>query len=164
MTSTDEGERVLTRLFLGMRKSVRGREALTLKEDLEDASGLLVDQARDSLDTSSSSESSDGRLGDTLAVHPRRERKEGSAEGRRREERGRVEERKKERTCCLARSSCVAWLLPFRVLFRLKESKKYGKSATDQEREAEEKRGEGERERGGREITSQRTFSSSGHG
>jgi hypothetical protein len=41
---------------------------LTLKEDLEDASSLFVDQARDTLDTSSSSETSDGGFGDTLAV------------------------------------------------------------------------------------------------
>ena len=36
-----------------------------LKEGLEDASGLVIDGARDSLDTSSSGESADSRLGDT---------------------------------------------------------------------------------------------------
>ena len=36
-------------------------------QDLEDTSGLLVDQARDTLDTSSSSETSDSGLGDTPA-------------------------------------------------------------------------------------------------
>lgn len=41
---------------------------LTLKEDLEDTSSLLVDETRDSLDTTSSGESSDGGLGDTLDV------------------------------------------------------------------------------------------------
>jgi len=39
-----------------------------LKEDLEDTSGLLVDKSRDSLDSTSSCQSSDGRLGDTLDV------------------------------------------------------------------------------------------------
>ena len=39
-----------------------------LEEDLEDASGLFVDEAADSLDTSSSRQSSDGGLGDTLDV------------------------------------------------------------------------------------------------
>ena len=34
-------------------------------QDLEDTSGLLVNQTRDSLDTTSSSETSDSRLGDT---------------------------------------------------------------------------------------------------
>ena len=39
-----------------------------LQEDLEDTSGLLVDESGDTLDTSSSRESSDGRLGDSLDV------------------------------------------------------------------------------------------------
>ena len=39
-----------------------------LEEDLEDTSGLFVDQTGDSLDTASSSESTDGWLGDTLDV------------------------------------------------------------------------------------------------
>merc|ERR1739838_570395 len=39
-----------------------------LKEDLEDTAGLLVDQARDTLDTSTSRQTTDGRLGDTLNV------------------------------------------------------------------------------------------------
>jgi hypothetical protein len=39
-----------------------------LKEDLEDSSGLLVDEARDTLDTSTASQSADGGLGDTLDV------------------------------------------------------------------------------------------------
>ncbi len=39
-----------------------------LKEDLEDSSGLLIDEARDTLDTSAASQSTDGRLGDTLDV------------------------------------------------------------------------------------------------
>jgi hypothetical protein len=62
----------------GKRKEKKGKGKLTLKEDLEDASGLLVDQARDTLDTSSSCETSDGGLGDTLAVEGESEtRKEG---------------------------------------------------------------------------------------
>ena len=36
-----------------------------LEERSEDESGLVVDERRDSLDTTSSGESSDGRLGDT---------------------------------------------------------------------------------------------------
>ena len=39
-----------------------------LKENLEDTTGLLVDKTRDTLDTTSSCQSSDGRLGDTLDV------------------------------------------------------------------------------------------------
>ena len=39
-----------------------------LKEDLEDSSGLLIDEARDTLDTSTASQSADGGLGDTLDV------------------------------------------------------------------------------------------------
>ena len=39
-----------------------------LKEDLEDTSGLLIDEARDTLDTSTASQSADGGLGDTLDV------------------------------------------------------------------------------------------------
>ena len=39
-----------------------------LKENLEDTSGLFVDESGDTLDTSSSCQSSDGRLGDTLDV------------------------------------------------------------------------------------------------
>lgn len=40
----------------------------TLEESLEDSSGLLVDQSRDSLNTTSSSETSDSGLGDSLDV------------------------------------------------------------------------------------------------
>ena len=39
-----------------------------LEEHLEDTSGLLVDEAGDTLDTSTSRQSSDGRLGDSLDV------------------------------------------------------------------------------------------------
>ena len=39
-----------------------------LKEHLEDTTGLFVDKTRDTLDTTSSCQSSDGRLGDTLDV------------------------------------------------------------------------------------------------
>ena len=47
---------------------------LTFKEKLENTSGLLVDQSRDSLDSSSSRQSSDRRLGDTL--HESKEKRE----------------------------------------------------------------------------------------
>ena len=39
-----------------------------LQEDLQDTSGLLVDEARDTLDTSTTSQTADGRLGDALDV------------------------------------------------------------------------------------------------
>lgn len=39
-----------------------------LKEDLEDTAGLLVDQTRDALDTTSTSQSTDGWLCDALDV------------------------------------------------------------------------------------------------
>ena len=39
-----------------------------LKEDLEDAAGLLVDQAGDALDAATASQAADGGLGDALDV------------------------------------------------------------------------------------------------
>jgi hypothetical protein len=39
-----------------------------LKEDLKDTTGLLIDQARDTLDTSTSRQTADSGLGDTLNV------------------------------------------------------------------------------------------------
>ena len=39
-----------------------------LKEDLEDATGLFIDEAGDTLDTTTASETANGRLGDTLDV------------------------------------------------------------------------------------------------
>ena len=39
-----------------------------LKEDLEDTTGLLVDQARDTLDTTTTRQTADSGLGDTLDV------------------------------------------------------------------------------------------------
>ena len=39
-----------------------------LKEDLEDTTGLLVDESRDTLDSSTASQTPDGRLGDSLDV------------------------------------------------------------------------------------------------
>lgn len=39
-----------------------------LQEDLEDTTGLLVDQSRDTLDTTTTCETADGGLGDTLDV------------------------------------------------------------------------------------------------
>jgi hypothetical protein len=39
-----------------------------LKERLEHTTGLLVDHGRDTLDTTTASETADGRLGDTLDV------------------------------------------------------------------------------------------------
>ena len=39
-----------------------------LQERLEDAAGLLVDEARDTLDSSTAGETPDGRLGDALDV------------------------------------------------------------------------------------------------
>ena len=42
-----------------------------LEEDLEDTAGLLVDQAGDALDTTTASQTADGRLGDPLDVVPK---------------------------------------------------------------------------------------------
>jgi hypothetical protein len=39
-----------------------------LEEDLEDTAGLFVDETRDTLDTTTTSETADGGLGDTLDV------------------------------------------------------------------------------------------------
>ena len=39
-----------------------------LQEDLEDTTSLVVDSSRDTLDTTSASQSTDGWLGDTLDV------------------------------------------------------------------------------------------------
>ena len=39
-----------------------------LEEGLEDTAGLFVDHGRDTLDTTTTSETTDGRLGDTLDV------------------------------------------------------------------------------------------------
>ncbi|KAL4543141.1 hypothetical protein Ndes2526B_g03811 [Nannochloris sp. 'desiccata'] len=39
-----------------------------LKEDLEDTTGLLVDQARDTLDTTTASQTANSGLGDALDV------------------------------------------------------------------------------------------------
>ena len=39
-----------------------------LEEDLEDAAGLFVDEARDTFDTASTRETTDGGLGDTLDI------------------------------------------------------------------------------------------------
>jgi hypothetical protein len=41
---------------------------LTLEEDLEYTTGFFIDQTRDTLDTSTTSETTDRRLGDTLDV------------------------------------------------------------------------------------------------
>ena len=39
-----------------------------LKENLEDSTGLLIDETRDTLDSSTASQTSDGGLGDSLDV------------------------------------------------------------------------------------------------
>ena len=52
-------------LSLGVLSVGDGVTDDVLEESLEDGSGLVIDSARDSLDTTSSGESSDGRLGDT---------------------------------------------------------------------------------------------------
>jgi hypothetical protein len=39
-----------------------------LKENLENSTGLFIDEARDTLDSSSASQTPDGRLGDSLDV------------------------------------------------------------------------------------------------
>ena len=42
-----------------------------LKEDLEDTTGLFVDETGDTLDTATTSETADGWLGDALDVVPK---------------------------------------------------------------------------------------------
>ena len=61
-----EGGRVSSSSRSRRSEEKRGKYRLTLKEELENTSSLLVDQSRDSLDSSSSRQSSDRRLGDTL--------------------------------------------------------------------------------------------------
>ena len=41
---------------------------LTLEEDLENTTGLLVDESRDTLDSTTASETTDSGLGDSLDV------------------------------------------------------------------------------------------------
>ena len=55
-------------LSLGVLSVSDGISDDVLKEDLEDTSGLLVDQTADTLDTTSAGQSTDGWLGDTLDV------------------------------------------------------------------------------------------------
>jgi hypothetical protein len=50
---------------LGVRNGVTDDR---LEEGLEDTAGLFVDHGRDTLDTTTTSETTDGRLGDTLDV------------------------------------------------------------------------------------------------
>ena len=55
-------------LSLGMLGVGDGITDYVFQEDLEDTSGFFVDQAGDTLDTTSASQSSDGRLCDSLDV------------------------------------------------------------------------------------------------
>ena len=55
-------------LSLGVFGVCDGISDDTFKEGLEDTSGLFVDHGRNTLDTATTSETSDGRLGDTLDV------------------------------------------------------------------------------------------------
>ena len=55
-------------LSLGMLGVGDGVADDVLKEHLEHATGLFVNQTRDTLDTATTSQTTDGRLGDTLDV------------------------------------------------------------------------------------------------
>ena len=55
-------------LPLGMLGVGDGITDDVLKEDLEDTTGLFVDEARDTLDTSSAGQTTDGWLGDALDI------------------------------------------------------------------------------------------------
>ena len=55
-------------LALGVLSVRDGVADDVLKEDLEHASGLFVDQTRDALHSTSSCQTADGRLGDALDV------------------------------------------------------------------------------------------------
>jgi hypothetical protein len=75
MTSAEEEEEEATmeRSATGFRRAQaeghRRREGRrTLEEDLEDTPGLLVDEARDPLDTATACQTADRRLGDALDV------------------------------------------------------------------------------------------------
>ena len=56
------------RLPLGMFGVGDGIPDDVLKENLEDSTGLLIDKSRDTLDSSTASQPSDGGLGDSLDV------------------------------------------------------------------------------------------------
>jgi hypothetical protein len=51
--------------MLSVRDGITGD---VLKEDLEDTTDLLVNEARDALDTTSASETANGGLGDALDI------------------------------------------------------------------------------------------------
>ena len=55
-------------LSLGVLRVGDGITDDILEEDLEDTAGLFVDEARDTLDTATTCETTNGRLGDTLDV------------------------------------------------------------------------------------------------
>ena len=55
-------------LPLGMLGVGDGIPDDVLKEDLEDSTGLLIDESRDTLDSSTASQTPDGGLGDSLDV------------------------------------------------------------------------------------------------
>ena len=57
-------------LSLGVLSVGDGISDDVLKEDLEDTTGLLVDEARDTLDTATARQTADGGLGDALDVVP----------------------------------------------------------------------------------------------
>lgn len=82
LDTTKPEQIVLTALSLKSVDDVKGGDGLalgvlsvgdgvtddTLKEGLEDTTGLLVDHGRDTLDTTTTSETTDSGLGDTLDV------------------------------------------------------------------------------------------------
>ena len=55
-------------LSLGVLSVGDGISDDVLKEDLEDSTGLLIDETRDTLDSSTASQTPDGGLGDSLDV------------------------------------------------------------------------------------------------
>ena len=55
-------------LPLGMLGVGDGITNDVLKEDLEDTTGLFIDETGDTFDTSTTSQTTDGRLGDTLDI------------------------------------------------------------------------------------------------
>jgi hypothetical protein len=62
--------RVANDLKRMMRGGYKDREwtSYILKEDLENTTSLLIDQARDTLDTTTTCETTNGWLGDTCAI------------------------------------------------------------------------------------------------
>ena len=86
----------------GKGEGARLRGTHVLEEDLENTTGLLVDETRDTLDTTSAGKTADSGFGDTW---------------RRRQERTKRSAKSTYPECCHEESCGGAWLRPFRDPF-----------------------------------------------